>query len=161
MLEASYLVFLLQPHHANFNKRLVKSPKLYFFDTGLLCWLLGIQQPAQLDVHPLRGSIFETFVIAELRKAWVNGGEPPMFYFWRDSNGNEVDLLIETGAKLLPVEIKSGQTVNRDYFKTLDRWTEMAGSMATDPTLIYAGDDEQMRRGVRVLGWRQMERIRP
>ena len=161
VLEASYLVFLLQPHHANFNKRLVKSAKLYFFDTGLLCWLLGIQQPEQLDVHPLRGSIFETFVIAELRKAWVNGGELPMFYFWRDSNGNEVDLLIETGAKLLPVEIKSGQTVNRDYFKTLERWTDMAGTMATDPTLIYAGDDEQMRRGVRVLGWRQLERIGP
>jgi len=161
VLEASYLVFLLQPHHANFNKRLVKSPKLYFIDTGLLCWLLGIQQPEQLDAHPLRGPIFETFVIAELRKAWVNSGERPMFYFWRDSNGNEVDLLIETGAKLIPVEIKSGQTVNRDYFKTLERWTDMAGTMATDPTLIYAGDDEQMRRWVRVLGWRQLERIGP
>ena len=161
VLEASYLVFLLQPHHANFNKRLVKSPKLYFFDTGLLCWLLGIQQTEQLDVHPLRGAIFETFVIGELRKAWVNGGELPMFYFWRDSNGNEVDLLIETGTKLLPVEIKSGQTVNRDYFRTLERWTDMAGTMATDPTLIYAGDDQQMRRGVRVLGWRQLERIGP
>ena len=161
VLEASYLVFLLQPHHANFNKRLVKSPKLYFIDTGLLCWLLGIQQPEQLDAHPLRGPIFETFVIAELRKAWVNSGERPMFYFWRDSNGNEVDLLIETGAKLLPVEIKSGQTVNRDYFKTLERWTDMAGTMATDPTLIYAGDDEQVRRGIRVLGWRQLESIGP
>jgi len=159
VLEASYLVFLLQPHHANFNKRLVKSPKLYFFDSGLLCWLLGIHDPEQLDVHPLRGPIFETFVIGELRKAWVNRGEVPLFYFWRDSNGNEVDLLIESGGKLMPIEIKSGQTVNRDYFKTIERWTELAGAMATNPTLIYAGDDKQSRRGVRVLGWRQVEEV--
>ena len=153
VLEASYLVFLLQPHHANFNKRLVKSPKLYFFDTGLLCWLLGIHEPEQLDAHPLRGPIFETFVISELRKAWVNQGDVPLFYFWRDSNGNEVDLLIDSGGKLMPIEIKSGQTVNRDYFKSLERWTELAGPMATNPTLIYAGEGEQTRRGVRVLGW--------
>ena len=159
VLEASYLVFLLQPHHANFNKRLVKSPKLYFFDSGLLCWLLRIHDPEQLDVHPLRGPIFETFVIGELRKAWVNRGEVPLFYFWRDSNGNEVDLLIESGGKLMPIEIKSGQTVNRDYFKTIERWTELAGAMATNPTLIYAGDDKQSRRGVRVLGWRQVGEV--
>ena len=159
VLEASYLVFLLQPHHANFNKRLVKSPKLYFFDTGLLCWLLGIHDPQQLDVHPLRGAIFETFVIGELRKAWVNRGEVPLFYFWRDSNGNEVDLLIESGGKLMPIEIKSGQTVNRDYFKSIERWTKLAGDMATNPTLIYAGDDTQTRQGVRVMGWRQVGEV--
>jgi len=159
VLEASYLVFLLQPHHANFNKRLVKSPKLYFFDTGLLCWLLGIHDPQQLDVHPLRGAIFETFVIGELRKAWGNRGEVPLFYFWRDSNGNEVDLLIESGGKLMPIEIKSGQTVNRDYFKSIERWTKLAGDMATNPTLIYAGDDTQTRQGVRVMGWRQVGEV--
>jgi len=156
VLEASYLVFLLRPHHANFNKRLVKSPKLYFIDTGLLCWLIGIEDPDQLDFHPLRGSIFETFVISELRKAFFNSGERPIFHFWRDSNGNEVDLLIETGGKLMPIEIKSGQTINRDYFKGLERWTALAGDMARNPTLIYAGDDRQTRRGVRVAGWNQL-----
>jgi len=159
VLEASYLVFLLQPHHANFNKRLVKSPKLYFFDTGLLCWLLGIQEPEQLDAHPLRGPIFETFVISELRKSWVNRGDVPRFFFWRDSNGNEVDLLIESGGKLMPIEIKSGQTLNRDFFKALERWTELAGTMTTDPTLIYAGEGQQTRRGVRVLGWGEVGEV--
>lgn len=159
VLEASYLIFLLRPHHANFNKRLIKSPKLYFLDTGLLCWLLGIQEPDQLALHPLRGSVFETFVISELRKAFLNRGEPPMFYFWRDSNGNEVDLLIESGAGLTPVEIKSGQTLNRDFFTGIERWTALAGKRARNPTLIYGGDDEQLRRGVQVFGWRQFESL--
>ena len=156
VLEASYLVFLLRPHHANFNKRLIKSPKLYFLDTGLLCWLLGIQESGQLEAHPLRGAVFETFVISELRKAFLNRGEPPMFYFWRDSNGNEVDLLIESGGGLIPIEIKSGQTLNRDFFTGLERWNTLAGSMARNPTLIYGGDEVQERRGIRVLGWRQV-----
>jgi uncharacterized protein len=156
VLEASYLVFLLRPHHANFNKRLIKSPKLYFLDTGLLCWLLGIQEPGQLEAHPLRGAVFETFVISELRKAFLNRGEPPMFYFWRDSNGNEVDLLIESGGGLIPIEIKSGQTLNRDFFTGLERWNALAGSLARNPTLIYGGDEVQQRRGIRVLGWRQV-----
>lgn len=156
VLEASYLVFLLRPHHANFNKRLIKSPKLYFLDTGLLCWMLGIQKPEQLAAHPLRGSIFETFVISELRKDFLNRGEPPMFYYWRDSNGNEVDLLIELGGGLIPIEIKSGQTLNRDFFTGLERWTALAGEMACSPTLIYGGADEQLRRGVRVVGWNQL-----
>jgi len=156
VLEASYLVFLLRPHHASFNKRLIKSPKLYFLDTGLLCWLLGIQEPGQLEAHPLRGAVFETFVISELRKAFFNRGEPPMFYFWRDSNGNEVDLLIESGGGLIPIEIKSGQTLNRDFFTGLERWNALAGSMARNPTLIYGGDEVQERRGIRVLGWRQV-----
>ena len=159
VLEASYLVFLLRPHHANFNKRLIKSPKLYFLDTGLLCWLLGIQESGQLEAHPLRGAVFETFVISELRKAFLNRGEPPMFYFWRDSNGNEVDLLIESGGGLIPIEIKSGQTLNRDFFTGLERWNALAGSMARNPTLIYGGDEVQERRGIRVLGWRQVSSV--
>lgn len=159
VLEASYLLFLLRPHHANFNKRLIKSPKLYFYDTGLLCWLLGIQQAGQLAAHPLRGQIFETFVVAELRKVFLNRGEPPQFYFWRESNGNEIDLLVETGGKLMPVEIKSGQTLNRDFFIGLERWMALAGDMAFNPTLIHGGREEHERRGVRVLGWDRLDRI--
>lgn len=157
VLEASYVLFLLRPHHANFNKRLIKSPKLYFHDTGLLCWLLGVQKPDQLAAHPLRGQVFETYVMSELRKTFLNQGEPPLLYFWRDSNGNEVDVLIEKGGYLVPVEIKSGQTLNRDFFTGLERWTEMAGDVARDPTLIYGGEGELRHKGVQVLGWARAE----
>ncbi|NDY95318.1 ATP-binding protein [Wenzhouxiangella limi] len=157
VLEASYVLCLLQPHHANFNKRLIKSPKLYFLDTGLLCWLLGIQAQEQLATHPLRGAIFETWIIAELRKAYLNRGERPLFYFWRDSHGNEIDLLIETATGLMPIEIKSGQTLNRDFFIALERWTALAGDLAQNPTLIYGGESQADRRGIRVLSWQQAE----
>ena len=156
VLEASYVLFLLRPHHANFNKRLIKAPKLYFHDTGLLCWLLGLQASEQLMVHPLRGAVFETFVVSELRKRFLNRGEPPSFYFWRDSNGNEVDLLIERAGRLTPVEIKSGQTLNRDFFTGLERWTKLAGALARNPTLVFGGEGQQTRNGVQILGWKQL-----
>ncbi|SIT65926.1 hypothetical protein SAMN05216526_0385 [Ectothiorhodosinus mongolicus] len=161
VLEASYVLFLLQPHYANFRKRLVKAPKLYFLDTGLLCWLLGIQGKAQLVTHPLRGAIFETWVVSELRKAWLNRGERPLFYYWRDSNGNEVDLLIESADRLMPVEIKSGQTLNKDFFTGLERWVGLAGSMAQNPTLIYGGTGSHERKPVQVLGWRDLIGVVP
>jgi len=161
VLEASYVLFLLRPHHANFNKRLIKSPKLYFHDTGLLCWLLGIQEPEQLATHPLRGSVFETFVISELRKMFLNRGELPLFRFWRDSNGNEVDLLIEQAGHLVPVEIKSGQTLNRDFFTGLERWTSLAGPMASNPILIFGGEGVSSRNGVRILGWEGIAALVP
>lgn len=159
VLEASYLLFLLRPHHANFSKRLVKSPKLYFHDTGLLCWLLGVQEAGQLASHPLRGAIYETFVVSELRKTFLNRGEPPSFHFWRDSNGNEVDLLIERGGALMPVEIKAGQTLNRDYFRGLERWMALAGDQAEAPALVYGGCGEQMRSGLRIVGWDRLAAI--
>ena len=159
VLEASYVVYLLQPHHANFNKRLVKSPKLYFYDTGLLCWLLGIQAAQQLATHPLRGAIFETWVISELRKTWMHRGNPPAFYFWRDSNGLEVDLIIDQAGALTPVEIKSGMTINRDYFTSLQRWKALAGSQAAEAILIYGGTEGQKRTDVRVLGWQQVKEL--
>jgi uncharacterized protein len=154
ILEASYILLLLRPHHANFNKRLIKTPKLYFYDTGLLCWLLGIQEPGQLATHPLRGSIFETFVIAELMKTRFNRMLNAGFYFWRDSNGNEIDLLVETGGRLMPVEIKSGQTLNRDFFAGLERWMLLAGDQAFSPALIYGGTETINHKEIRVLGWR-------
>lgn len=153
VLEASYLVFLLRPHHASFNKRLVKMPKLYFYDTGLACWLLGIRTPEQLAMHPLRGSIFETFVTAELAKSQLNQGEPRNLYFWRDSNGNEVDVVVEYGDRLMPIEIKSGKTVNRDFFTGLEKWLALAGRAALNPTLVYGGADIFDHQGVKVVGW--------
>jgi hypothetical protein len=153
VLEASYIVFQLRPHHASFNKRLVKASKLYFYDVGLVCWLLGIQTPEQIATHPLRGSIFETLVISEWLKSFFNRGERPHFHFWRDSNGVEVDLLIERGERVMPVEIKSGKTVTREFFAGLEKWTALAGDMAIDPTLVYGGDDNYLHRGIKIMSW--------
>ncbi len=158
-LEASYIVFLLRPHHANFNKRLIKSPKLYFFDVGLVSWLLGIQTPEQIETHPLRGNIFETCVIAELMKTRLNRGERSNCHFWRDSNGNEVDLIIEQGTKLLPVEIKSGKTVTREAFAGLEKWRALAGDASAEPVLIHGGSDGYRQGGIRVVGWREAHSI--
>jgi hypothetical protein len=155
VLEASYLIFLLRPHHANFNKRLVKMPKLYFYDVGLVSWLLGIRTNEQMMTHPLRGSIFETFVISELLKSRLNSGERPNLYFWRDSNGNEVDVIVEQGAALMPIEIKSGKTVARDSFAALAKWQTLAGDAAIEPTLIYGGDENYNQNSVKVVGWKK------
>ena len=157
VLEASYILFQLRPHHANFNKRLIKAPKLYFYDAGLVSWLLGIRTSQQLEIHPLRGNIFETFIVAELMKIRLNRGERPNLYFWRDSNGNEVDVVIEHGQKLMPVEIKSGQTVAHDFFSGLERWTAMAGDRTFSPTLIYGGTDTYRQKGICVTGWRDIK----
>lgn len=159
VLEASYILFQLRPHYANFSKRLVKSPKIYFYDTGLLCWLLGIQEPGQLVAHPLRGSIFETLVVSELVKTRFNLGERAALHFWRDSNGNEVDVIADLGPKLMPIEIKSGQTVNRDFFTGLERWQALAGDLAVSPTLIYGGTETHTHRGVNVYGWNEAGRV--
>ena len=159
VLEASYILFQLRPHHANFNKRLVKSPKIYFYDTGLLCWLLGIQEAEQLATHPLRGHIFETFVVSELVKTQLNRGERAAFYFWRDSNGNEVDVIVDDGGKLMPIETKSGQTINRDFFTGLERWMDLAGDRAVAPTLVYGGTDSHVHKGINVISWKTMEKV--
>lgn len=156
VLEASYIVHLLQPHHRNFDKRLVKTPKLYFYDTGLACWLLGIRAPAQLDAHAQRGALFETWALGELLKARYNSGLESNLYFWRDRSGNEVDVLIDEGNKLAPVEIKAGQTVSSDYFRGLDRWQAMAKEISGKPWLLYGGDKAQTRLGCNVVPWAEI-----
>jgi len=156
VLEASYIVHLLPPHHQNFNKRLVKTPKLYFLDTGLATWLLGIQDSDQLTTHAQRGALFETWVISELLKARYNAGEASNLYFWRDRSGHEVDLLIDQGTHLSPLEIKSGQTINKDYFKGLDFWRKLAGETAGKAWLVYGGDARQNRSDVTVLPWHEI-----
>lgn len=156
ILEASYIVFRLQPHHRNFRKRLVKTPKLYFCDTGLASWLLGIQDSAQIAVHPLRGALFETWVIGELLKGRHNRGLAPNLYFWRDSAGHEVDVLVERGIHLDPIEIKSGQTITNDFFIGLRRWVDLAGSEAGKPRLIYGGTERQDRTVADVVPWRDV-----
>jgi predicted AAA+ superfamily ATPase len=159
VLEASYILYQLRPHYANFSKRLIKSPKLYFYDTGLLCWLLGIREATQIATHPLRGGIFETLIISELVKTRLNSGERATFHFWRDSNGNEVDVIADVDTKLMPIEIKSGQTLNRDFFTGLERWMDLAGGQAISPALVYGGIDKHRRRGINIYGWNAVSQV--
>ena len=151
LLCASYIVFLLKPHSRNFNKRLIKTPKLYFYDTGLLCYLLGIRSVRNLELHSQRGAIFETYIISELCKSCFNAGEEPPLYYWRDSQGHEVDLLIEDGEELYPVEIKSGQTVSGNMMSGLDYWCKLDGT--NSGMLIYGGSDNYTRSGIQVRSW--------
>ncbi len=158
VLEASYIIFLLSPHHRNFNKRLVKSPKLYFYDTGLVCTLLSLEDSKQLITHPIRGALFETWAITELLKKRLNQGLLPNLYFWRDSQGHEVDLLIEQGDQLVPIEIKAGQTVTSDYFTGLQYWQALS-KQTTDAWLIYAGKQNQQRTDGHIISWLNINEI--
>jgi len=158
VLEASDLIFLLPPYHRNFGKRLVKSPKLYFVDVGLACWLLGIRDAATLALHPLRGALFETLVVGEFLKARLNAGLPPDLYFWRDNNGLEADLLFEQDGRLQTVEIKSGRTATADYIRADQKSARCAGAEALPPWLVYGGDESYARSGVHVIGWRELAR---
>lgn len=155
VLESSFIIHLLKPHHQNFNKRLVKMPKLYFCDTGLACSLLGIKKASQLDLHPLKGSIFENYVVGEFLKDRYNRNTPFDLYFWRDNSGNEIDIIIDKGSYLYPVEIKAGKTITSDYFKNLQFWKKITDSPAG--AVIYAGDALQKRsNGLLVLPWNQL-----
>ena len=156
VLEASYLIFLLRPHHQNFNKRLTKSPKLYFCDTGLAAWLLGIRDPSQMTFHAQRGALFENLVAAELLKARLNQGQPPDLFFWRDSQGLEVDLLAERNGDLWPIEVKSGQTVAQDFFQGLARWSDLSGQPDRPGWLVYGGDRGLRHGNVEVVPWREL-----
>jgi uncharacterized protein len=156
ILEASYILCLLLPHHRNFNKRLVKTPKLYFYDSGLAAWLLGVQNADQLAIHPQRGALFETWVVGELLKGRYNKSLPSNLFFWRDNTGNEVDVIVDQGLTLLPIEIKSGQTISADYFSGLRKWLSWAGAEAGKSYLIYGGDEIQTRREGEVVPWREV-----
>ena len=155
ILEASFLVALLRPHHENFNKRLVKSPKLYFLDTGLLCYLLRIRSPDDLRFHGARGAVFEAWTVSELLKNYYNRGVEPDAYFWRDSAGHEVDLVIDCGNRRIAVEIKSGETVADDFFKTLRYWQRLPEQSDAPLALVYGGRASFMRSGVAVYAWDQ------
>lgn len=159
VLEAGYVIFLLQPHHRNFGKRLVKTPKLYFHDTGLVAYLLGIQDAAHLSIHSARGALFENLVINELMKYRFNQGLNSNLYFWRNNTGEEVDVLIEQGEYLIPVEIKSGQTFNVDFLTGLNKWADYAGSAALPAHLVYGGEASMMRHGIAVHSWKDMQNM--
>jgi len=157
VLEAGYVIHLLQPHHHNFGKRLVKTPKLYFHDTGLAAFLLGIRDAEHLSIHAARGALFENFVVSELMKQRFNQGLASNLYFWRNNTGDEVDVVIEQGDKLLPVEIKSGQTYTQDYVKGILKWTRIAGASSLTPYLVCGGHENMTRGGVEVQSWQHIE----
>ena len=156
VLEASFLVTLLRPHFRNFNKRLVKSPKLYFIDCGLACYLLGIHSAEELRLHSARGAIFESLVVADLLKGYLHRGEQPRLYFWRDSSGREIDVLVDLGSSQVPVEIKSGETVASDFFDALRYWQRLTADEAAPAALLYGGDRSYVRDGVAVWSWRDL-----
>ncbi len=155
VLEASFIVRRLQPWHANIGKRLVKSSKLYFCDTALAAWLIGIHEEEQLATHPLRGALFENLVVMEFVKHAANRGEPPALWFFRDSAGIEIDLITEQGmppGQMGLVEIKSGQTVVGGAFASLHKVGVLLGERVTRRMLVYGGDEHYMREGVEVAG---------
>ena len=159
VLEASFVVFMLAPHHRNFRKRLVKTPKLYFYDTGLAARLLGIESPGQLLTHPLRGALFENWVVVELLKGRFNRGLKSNLFFWRDNVGLEVDVLAESAEKLTPVEVKAGRTLADDWFHPLGKWAALAGRNAAAARLVYGGEEPWQRGGVDVIPWRDIARL--
>lgn len=156
ILEASFLVHLLRPYHTNFGKRLIKSPKLYFLDTGLLCYLLRIQSPDDLRLHASRGPIFEGFVISELIKSFLHQGKEPDLYFWRDATGHEIDAVIDQGSERVAIEIKSGETVAADFFAGIDFWRKLVGNPEAPAALVTGADRGYRRRGVQVYSWMEL-----
>ncbi len=147
------MIILLRPHHQNFGKRLIKSPKLFFLDSGLLCYLLQIKSSQELNHRAERWAIFESFVVSELLKNFVHRGDQPSLYFWRDSSGHEIDVIIDLGVRRIPLETKSGQTIVSDFFNSLIYWRNLSGSPDAPAALVYGGDKSFMRSNVVIYPW--------
>lgn len=159
VLETSYIIFLLQPYHSNFNKRITKSPKLYFCDTGLLSFLLKISKPEDILLHPLKGSLFENFIIAETLKYSYHTNKIRDFWFWRDVQGHEVDLIYQDDFNLNIAEIKASKTIMPDMFKGLQYFSNLAGDLVKNKLLIHAGDENQKRSAAQVVSWKKMDEL--
>lgn len=156
VLQTSGLILLLQPHHRNFRKRVVKTPKLHWLDSGLCCRLLGIQDADHLATHPARGALFESWVCSELLKGRYQRGEGANLFFWRNHVGEEIDLVADHGQTLLPIECKSGATIADDWCHGLHRFAALAGAEAEPPILVHGGDSTGIREGVRLVPWREL-----
>ena len=159
ILEASYIIIQLRPYHENFGKRLIKSPKIYFTDVGLACYLLGIETPGQVDLDRLKGSLVENLVLLEIMKARLNQGLDPNLYYFRDAHGNEVDLIYQIGRDLIPIEIKSGRTFQRQFLKGLNFFKALAKERCKGGYLIYAGKEEQSVESFKLLHYQKAARI--
>lgn len=160
ILEASYIIFFLKPHFNNFNKRITKTPKSYFYDTGLACSLLGIKSSKDLSLSPFKGALFENFIISDFHKQFQNNGTEPTLYFWRDQNGRiEVDCLIDTGTKIIPIEIKSSQTISTDFFGSIGQWNEFAKMSPQNSYAVYGGTRNQTRDFGTTIGWENADSL--
>jgi len=161
VLETSYLLHRLPAWHANFRKQIVKAPKLHVFDSGLACYLLGIRSPEQLRHHPLRGAIFESWVVSEVYKRFAHRGLPPNLFHYREARGLEVDLLVHLGDRLAAVEIKSGATITPEFFHNLNRFAERVGTgdqgLPVSRHIVYGGEASQRRTFAQVLSWRDLQ----
>lgn len=159
VLAASYIIFFLQPHHKNFNKRLIKSPKLYFFDTGLVCSLLGIETVEQLQTHYARGSLIETLIISDFSKQYYNKARIPRMYFWRDQTGHEVDCILEQKTHLIPIEIKANKTVSYSFFDDLTYYNQLAHADPSKSFVIYGGNEREKWPIGTILGWQSVDDV--
>jgi uncharacterized protein len=159
LLEASYVIFLLYPYYKNFGKRLIKAPKLYFVDTGIACSLLNIKTSQELSEHYLRGGLIESFIISDLFKQYYNLDQRPSLYFWRDHLGNEIDCLVEQALNITPIEIKSGKTVNADYFKQFIYLKKIEQFPTSKNFVIYGGLENQNWPEAQVLSWQHAGKL--
>jgi predicted AAA+ superfamily ATPase len=158
ILEASFIIYRLQPYHKNFNKRLVKSPKLYFYDTGLACSLLGLREASQVNAHFLKGALFENLVINEVVKYALHRGEYRYPYFWQDSRGKEIDCLLVDGEAIRPIEIKAGKTLSEGYFSNLRHWQALTGMSPGQGCVIYGGEQSLQTSAGALIGWQEMNK---
>jgi len=155
ILELSGIIMLVRPSFGNFSKRLIKQPKLHFLDSGLLCHLLRISDPTQLAFHPLKGRIFESFIVSEIIKSYYNAQRETPLSFWRDSKGREIDALLDMGAWQLPIEIKASETINEAFFDALRWWLALPENGTKRGIIIYGGQENQVRGDIAVRSWRQ------
>lgn len=158
LLQASYIIFLLTPHHVNFNKRLTKHPKLYFYDTGLACSLLGMHDSNQLETHYLKGALFENLIISEYLKSRFNAGLSNNAFFWRDSIGNEIDLLIEKPEQTIPIEIKSSKTLNSSFYTGLRYYNKLSDQDPSKGILFYGGDQTFNSQKGKTISWENLKK---
>ena len=158
ILESSYILYRLPPYHRNFNKRLVKSPKLYFYDTGVACSLLGIREESQVNLHYLKGGLFENLIINEFIKRNFHRGENRLPYFWQDNHGKEIDCLLVNGDEITPVEIKAGKTISTSYFDNLQYWQRLTAA-ENSGYVVYGGEQSMQTSAGYLVSWRELERI--
>ncbi|MFN3982493.1 MAG: ATP-binding protein [Caldilinea sp.] len=159
ILESSYITYRLQPYHRNFNKRLIKSPRLYFHDTGVACSLLGIRDENQISQHDLKGALFENLIINEFVKRNFHRGDNQQPYFWQDSQGRKIDCLLVAGEAMTPVDIKAGKTLSISYFDNLIYWRALAGAPQTPAYTVYGGDQSMQTSAGALVSWRELGSI--
>lgn len=156
VLQSSFIIYLLKPYHGNFNKRIIKAPKLYFYDTGIACSLLGIRNAGEIATHASKGALFENIIISELLKERFNSGVPDNLFYFRDKTGNEVDIIIDKAGKITAMELKAGETISQDFFKGLEYFSAL-NKKSTQSLLIYGGKQEQKRsNGLVIKPWNRL-----